>query len=112
MLPGLFASAPAGLSFAPSLAIRAFLLQRRQGNLLVYSAATVADDGRAVEEQGGIARHYLNHWHEATFGGGDRIAATFERPAALPRERARGGGEDVPVAGTFNSRHMAAATSS
>ena len=39
-IPGLYASAPEPLPFAPSLDIRAFLLQRDQGNLLVYSVTT------------------------------------------------------------------------
>jgi hypothetical protein len=36
VIPGLHASAPQALSFAPSLHVRAFLLEREQGNLLVY----------------------------------------------------------------------------
>jgi glyoxylase-like metal-dependent hydrolase (beta-lactamase superfamily II) len=68
VLPGLHASAPEALPFAPSLHIRAFLLERAQGNLLVYSAPTVEID--AVERLGGAARQYLNHWHEAGFGAG------------------------------------------
>ena len=35
VLPGLLAPAPMALSFAPSIEIRAFLLQRGEGNLLV-----------------------------------------------------------------------------
>ena len=44
VLPGLHASAPQALSFAKSLHVRAFLLQREQGNLLVYGTAKVADE--------------------------------------------------------------------
>ena len=40
VIPGLHASAPERLSFAASLEIRAFLLTREQGNLLVYSVGT------------------------------------------------------------------------
>ena len=50
VLPGLHASAPQALSFAPSTHVRAFLLQREQGNLLVYSTAKVADEVSAIEE--------------------------------------------------------------
>jgi hypothetical protein len=83
VIPGLYASPPQALSFAPSTHVRAFLLQRPQGNLLIYSAGTVADEARAIEGLGGISRHYLNHWHEAAFGGGDRVASTFGAPAVL-----------------------------
>lgn len=63
---GLHASAPAPLSFAPSLHIRAFLLRRDAGNALIYSAPTVGQG--AFASLGGIARAYLNHGHEAAFG--------------------------------------------
>jgi hypothetical protein len=41
VIPGLYASAPEQLPFAPSLEIRAFLLRRERGNLLVYSVGTL-----------------------------------------------------------------------
>ena len=37
VISGLYASAPEPLPFAPATDVRAFLLQREQGNLLVYS---------------------------------------------------------------------------
>lgn len=65
-LHGLHASAPTPLPFAPSLHIRAFLLERERGNVLIYSAPGV--DPAAFADVGGIARAYLNHRHEAGFG--------------------------------------------
>jgi glyoxylase-like metal-dependent hydrolase (beta-lactamase superfamily II) len=59
---GLRASPPESLPFAPELEIRAYVLERPQGNLLVYNAGTVADAGFAD-----VAWVYLNHWHEAMF---------------------------------------------
>src|SRR5262245_53769161 len=64
-MPGLYASAPQPLPFDSSLEIRAFLLQRTHGNLLVYSVDTLASDAPAVRDLGGISRWYLNHWHES-----------------------------------------------
>jgi glyoxylase-like metal-dependent hydrolase (beta-lactamase superfamily II) len=72
----LYASAPSPLPFAPSLDIRAFLLERDAGNLLVYSAPTVVDEADTIESLGGIAHQYLNHEHEAGFGV-DAIAERF-----------------------------------
>jgi glyoxylase-like metal-dependent hydrolase (beta-lactamase superfamily II) len=106
VIPGLYASAPQALSFGPSTHVRAFLLRRPQGNLLVYSAGTVADDARAVEDLGGISRHYLNHWHEAAFGGGDRIAGTFRAPLFCHENERQSVSETSEVAGTFSLRHM------
>jgi len=107
VIPGLQASAPQALSFAATTHVRAFLLRRTQGNLLVYSAGTVADDARGIEDLGGIARHYLNHWHEAAFGGGDRIAATFEAPLFCHEAERQSVAKTAKVAGTFAARQMA-----
>jgi hypothetical protein len=84
VIPGLYASAPEQLPFAPSLEIRAFLLQREQGNLLVYNVGTLPADSRSIEELGGISRRYLNHWHEALFGC-DRVARSFKAPLFATR---------------------------
>jgi glyoxylase-like metal-dependent hydrolase (beta-lactamase superfamily II) len=65
-IAGLHATAPAPLPFAPSLHVRAFVLQRSEGNVLVYSAPTINPDDFAAP--GGIARQYLGHRHEAAFG--------------------------------------------
>jgi glyoxylase-like metal-dependent hydrolase (beta-lactamase superfamily II) len=104
--PGLYASPPQPLSFAPSTHVRAFLLQRPQGNLLIYSADTVADDARSIRELGGISRHYLNHWHEAAFGGGDRLASTFGAPLFCHEGDRESVSETTKIAGTFTLRHM------
>jgi len=68
LLPGVFASPAERLSFAPSTEVRAFLLQRPSGNLLVYNAPPVAQQADAIGALGGAARRYLGHWHEAMFG--------------------------------------------
>jgi glyoxylase-like metal-dependent hydrolase (beta-lactamase superfamily II) len=106
VIPGLYASAPQPLSFAPSTHVRAFVLQRRPGNLLVYAAGTVADDAPAIAELGGLSRHYLNHWHEAAFGGGDRIAQAFEAPLFCHENERESVAKTSRVAGTFSTRHM------
>src|SRR5688572_15694620 len=61
--PQLRASEPEPLPFAPSTHMRAFMLERGAGNLLVYAAP-------GIEALGGVTHQYLNHWHEAAFGRG------------------------------------------
>jgi glyoxylase-like metal-dependent hydrolase (beta-lactamase superfamily II) len=107
VIPDLYASAPEPLSFAPTTHVRGFLLRRSQGNLLIYSAPTVADDAPAIEQLGGIARHYLNHWHEAAFGGVERIAGMFGAPLFCHENDRQQVAEKTEVAGTFSVRHMA-----
>jgi hypothetical protein len=100
-MPGMYASAPQLLPFDSSLEIRAFLLRREPGNLLVYSVDTLASDSPAVRNLGGIARRYLNHWHEAMIPM-DRIDA----PLYCHERDRESVAENTPVHGTFAGRHM------
>src|SRR5215216_3498948 len=56
VIPDLYASTPEPLGFGPSLEIRVFLLQREQGNLLIYKAATLEQDVEEINALGGISR--------------------------------------------------------
>jgi hypothetical protein len=98
---GLYASTPEPLPFAPSLDIRAFLLRRDAGNLLIYSATALESDAEAIEDLGGISRQYLNHRHEAMFASESISAPLFvhesERPAVA---------EASHVRATFSKRHQ------
>jgi hypothetical protein len=92
-IPGIQASAPQPLPFAPSLQVRAFVLEREQGNLLVYSTETLDDPE-------GVSRWYLNHSHEAMFVSDAVTAPLFvhhlERAAVEPQAHVRA---------TFSRRH-------
>jgi glyoxylase-like metal-dependent hydrolase (beta-lactamase superfamily II) len=95
VIPGLYASAPAPLPFAQTQHVRAFLLARDGGNLLVYSAPGV--DGAAVSALGGVDRIYLNHWHEARFGDGAGAGEALGAPLTVHA----GDAPWVPGAETF-----------
>jgi glyoxylase-like metal-dependent hydrolase (beta-lactamase superfamily II) len=100
-IPGLHASAPEPLPFAPSLQIRAFLLRRNRGNLLIYSVSDLESDAAAIGDLGGISRQYMNHRHEAMFASGWLTAPLFvhenERGSVVKRAHVRG---------SFSRRHM------
>jgi glyoxylase-like metal-dependent hydrolase (beta-lactamase superfamily II) len=100
-IPGLYASPSEPLPFGRSLDIRAFLLQRAHGNLLLYSVTGLASSAAAIDALGGIARHYLNHWHEAAFASSWVEAPVFvhvcEREAVAETHR---------VHATFSTGHM------
>jgi glyoxylase-like metal-dependent hydrolase (beta-lactamase superfamily II) len=98
---GLHASTPEPLPFAPSLDIRAFLLQREHGNVLVYSVTGLEADAPAIEDLGGISRQYLNHRHEAAFPSPWVAAPLFVHE----RER-RSVARTLHVRGTFSRRHV------
>jgi glyoxylase-like metal-dependent hydrolase (beta-lactamase superfamily II) len=100
-ISGLYASAPAPLPFAPSLHIRAFLLSRPAGNILVYSSPTVRTGAEPFASLGGAARAYLNHRHEAAFGDDSLGAPLFVHAAdrdAVARRRT--------VRAAFSTRHV------
>ena len=101
VLANLYASAPAALPFAPELDIRAFLLEREAGNLLIYSSPEFDADAPEVQKLGGVARHYLNHAHEAMFVSDKGDAPLF----CHEKDRAEVAGE-TPVQGTFSERHL------
>jgi hypothetical protein len=98
---GLHASAPAPLPFAPAHHIRAFLLRRSHGNVLVYGAPGMESDSPAIADLGGISRQYLNHRHEAMFASEGLAAPLFVHE----RERESVAGR-LHVRGTFSRRHM------
>lgn len=104
VIPGLYASAPEPLGFGPSLEIRAFLLQREGGNLLIYRSAALEQDVETVNVLGGISRQYLNHHHEAS-PACDRVAETFDAPLHVHEEDAREASEICGVGKTFSKRH-------
>jgi glyoxylase-like metal-dependent hydrolase (beta-lactamase superfamily II) len=86
------------LPFAPSLEIRAFLLRRAAGNILIYGAPGV--DADTFAGAGRIARAYLNHVHEAAFGADLPGVPLFVHAAD------RAGIAGRTVRGTFTRRHM------
>ena len=100
-LPGLYASSPEPLPFARSLHIRAFLLRRERGNVLLYSVSGLETDAGAIEHLGGISRWYLNHRHEAMFAS-DWVSA----PLVVHEQERASVAERADVAATFSSRHL------
>jgi glyoxylase-like metal-dependent hydrolase (beta-lactamase superfamily II) len=105
VIPGLHASTPEPLGFGPSLEIRAFLLQRERGNLLVYRSAALEREAGAISDLGGISRQYLNHWHEAS-PACDWVAERFGAPLLCHAEDAPRVSEICDVAETFSERHV------
>lgn len=111
LLPHLHATDPAPLPFARTAGVRAFVLERRPGagNLLLYSAPTAVAERDAIAALGGVAAQYLNHWHEAAFGGGAEVAAAVGAPVYVGAADRDEMPEAVPVAGVFGDGAVAGA---
>ncbi len=101
VIPKLHASAPERLPFAPSLEIRAFLLQRSRGNVLIYSVAGLGSEAAEIEQLGGISRRYLSHRHEAMFASGG-----IGGPLFVHEEERRSVEAADHVRATFSRRHL------
>jgi glyoxylase-like metal-dependent hydrolase (beta-lactamase superfamily II) len=101
VLEGLYASQSQTLPFATSLEVRAFLLRRDRGNLLVYSVPGLAREAAAFAELGGVSRQYLNHGHEAMFAS-DRMDVPL-----FVHEDDRGSVDSrAHLRATFSRRHV------
>ena len=105
IVPGLHASKPEPLGFGPQLEIRAFLLRREDGNVLIYRSTGLRDDVEAVAGLGGISRQYLNHHHEAS-SESDWVSETFGAPLHCHVADAPMVSAVSEVGGTFSERHM------
>jgi glyoxylase-like metal-dependent hydrolase (beta-lactamase superfamily II) len=103
VIPNLYATPAEPLPFGPSETIRAFLLRRDQGNLLIYSAPTAAGEASEIEALGGVAAHYLNHWHEAAFGGLETVLPAIGAPV-FAHEAEREEVAKVSTVETFSGR--------
>ena len=88
VIPGLYASPPETLPFAPSLEVRAFLLRRDPGNLLIYGAGTLTADAREIEGVGGVSRRFAPLPEPPPRGCVRRRPGRldFRRAALVPRE--------------------------
>lgn len=104
VIPGLYASEPEPLGFGPSLRIRAFLLRRESGNLLVYRSAALEREAREIHDLGGVSRQYLNHHHEAS-PACDWVADEFGAPLHVHEKDAPPASEVCNVDATFSERH-------
>ncbi len=81
--------------------VRAFLLERPHGSVLVYNGPGLGLASPDIEARGGASRLLINHGHEAMFGppGVDVPAYVHERDEAEVAQSFR-------VAGTFSERQM------
>jgi hypothetical protein len=84
VIPRLYASMPEALRFAPEFDIRAFLLARKQGNLLVCSVGALPSEAQSIKQPGGIWRHYLSHG--ASRARGSAAIQTFSSKCSRSQE--------------------------
>lgn len=105
LFDNLYAVAAERLSFAPAFTGRAFLLRRSVGNILIYSSGRIAEEADALLAQGGIARHYLNHQHQA-IPTCNWVSERFGAKLFVPELEMHAIAEVCHVGGTFKRREL------
>lgn len=99
MVERLWATTPTPLPYLADVSLRAFLLERDQGNVIVYNTPGLNSAAADIGAHGGATRQLLSHGHEAMFGPADIGTPVYVHE--LDRaEVAR----SLPVAGTFSTR--------
>jgi glyoxylase-like metal-dependent hydrolase (beta-lactamase superfamily II) len=100
-IEGLLSSAPSRLPYQANVLIRSYLLQRDDGNAIVYNSPGVAEAARDIQNLGGASRLLINHAHEAMYGGPGLDASVFVHEC----DRAETA-KSMQVTGVFAERQM------
>ena len=98
-IEGLWATPPAPLPFDPTISVRAFLLEREEGSVIVYNAPGLASAADAIRARGETRMLLVNHEHEGMFG-----PPPIDVPVFVHERDRAGLGTSFPVAGTFSGR--------
>jgi hypothetical protein len=67
-LRGLHATPTAPLPVLSGVVVRSFILEREQGNVIVYNAPGITAARKEILALGPPDRLLLTHWHEAMYG--------------------------------------------
>lgn len=98
---GLLATPAAPLPFLKGVVVRSFVLEREQGNAIVYHSPGITAAASAILELGRPDRLLINHWHEAMYD-----APALDVPIFVhEHDRAQ---TKRPIAGTFSKREKIA----
>jgi len=76
-IAGLLATPPARLPYQDNVLVRSFVLQRPEGNVIVYNSPGVTEAASEIEALGGASTLLINHGHEAMYGAPGIAARVF-----------------------------------
>ena len=78
---GLHATPTAPLPFLRGVVVRSFVLERQQGNIVIYHSPGVTAAKREILALGRPALLLVNHWHEAMYEAPDLDVPIFVHDA-------------------------------
>ncbi len=96
---GLHGTPTAPLPFLAGVVVRAFVLERPQGNIIIYNAPGISDAAGEIRELGYPRSLLLNHHHEAMYGMPNLDVPVWVHDRDCARTNMR-------IAGTFSERQM------
>lgn len=94
---GLCATPTAPLPFLSGVVVRYFILEREQGNIIIYNSPGIDAAARDILESGRPDRLLINHHHEAMYEAPDLEVPIFVHERDCVQRR-------LPIAGTFSKR--------
>ena len=94
---GLYATPTAPLPFLSGVVVRSFLLERDQGNIIVYHSPGITAAAHDILAMGRPDRLLVNHWHEAMFEPPELDVPIFVHENDRDKT-------NLPVTGTFSKR--------
>ncbi|WP_172125939.1 MBL fold metallo-hydrolase [Devosia sp. 919] len=93
-IQGLYATPAAPLPFLDGVVVRSFVLQREQGNVVIYNSPGINAAAQEILDMGRPDRLLVNHWHEAMYGAPDLDIPIFVHEDDHAKTK-------LPIAGTF-----------
>jgi hypothetical protein len=67
-IDGLLATPTSRLPYQHNVLLRSYVLERPQGNVIVYNSPGVSESAAAISDLGAPARLLVNHGHESMYG--------------------------------------------
>lgn len=98
---GLLATPTARLPYQHNVLLRSYILERPQGNVVVYHSPGVSESAESIRALGAPVRLLINHSHEAMYG-----RPGLDVPVWVHRGDRSEVAESLDVAGVFNEREM------
>ncbi|CAN5303636.1 hypothetical protein BH09ACT1_BH09ACT1_19140 [soil metagenome] len=96
---GLLSTPTSRLPYQDNVVLRSYLLQRPDGNVIVYNSPGVSEAAIAIRQLGPPQRLLVNHAHEAMYGQPDLDVQIW-----VPEDDRYEVGTSLDVAGTFDRR--------
>ncbi|WP_342022035.1 MBL fold metallo-hydrolase [Arthrobacter citreus] len=98
---GLLAAPPSRLPYQHNVLLRSYLLERPEGNIVIYNSPGVSEAADSIRTLGAPVRLLVNHSHEAMYG-----QPNLDVPVWIHRRDHAEAAASLAPAGVFDQREM------